>query len=240
MNSVSNYWESKQRIMVILAHPDDPEFFCGGTLACWVHSGHEIIYCLLTQGDKGANDISINIDDLKIIRQKEQKAAAAIIGVNTIIFLNNEDGFIERNNNSICDVVRLIRKYRPEIVITCDPTNYFPRDNYFNHPDHRVAGEIVVNAIFPACGNPFYFPELLKEGNTPYTPREVWLSLTLQPNTIIDVTEYWSQKLTALHEHRSQIGDQKEFDQRMLKRRTIDSTDDSPRFEEKFRRFIFS
>jgi LmbE family N-acetylglucosaminyl deacetylase len=108
-----------------------------------------------------------------------------------------------------------------------------------NHPDHRAAGQAVLDAVFPAAGNELFFPEHLKEGLLPHMPREVWVSLTNQPNVTIDITETWPLKLKALHEHKSQIGDPVKFDERMRRRHTEDSTDENPRYEEKFRRIVY-
>ena len=112
-------------------------------------------------------------------------------------------------------------------------------DASINHPDHRAAGQIVIESYFPAAGNPCYFPELIAEGYEPHSVKEVWFSLTHQPNTIIDVTDTWPIKLQALHQHASQIGDIPQFDERMLTRRTADSSPERPRYEEKFRRIIY-
>jgi LmbE family N-acetylglucosaminyl deacetylase len=236
---IIDQWPSRQRILVILAHPDDPEFFCGATLAFWAKNGHDIQYCLLTKGEKGSNDISEHPENLKSIRVLEQRDAAAIIGVTNIEFLDNEDGFLESNNSTRREIVKVIRRQKPDIVLTSDPTNLFHRDNYINHPDHLAAGRIVHEAIFPASGNPFYYPELIAEGLEPHMPKEIWFSLPSQPNVVFDITDYWRIKLSALCKHRSQIGNIDKFNERMLNRRTQDSTDDDPRFEEKFYRIVF-
>jgi LmbE family N-acetylglucosaminyl deacetylase len=236
----SENWSQPQNILVILAHPDDPEFFCGAALARWVSLGHRVSYCLLTNGNKGASDRSIDPAQLTILRQAEQKAAASILGVQDIRFLDYEDGYLTADLSTRKTVTRIIRQERPDILVTCDPTNLFPRENMINHPDHRAAGQVVLDAVFPAAGNPFYFPDLITEEHLePHSVKEVWLSVTAQPNTTLDATNLWPIKIRALHEHRSQIGEVKLFDERMLSRRTPDSTPEAPRFEEKFRRIIF-
>lgn len=232
-------WPSPQKILVILAHPDDPEFFCGATLARWARAGHEIHYVLLTCGDKGG-DLNVTPTDLCQSRQLEQENAARVLGVRSVRFLNLEDGYLVPSLDLRRTIVRLIRQEKPDILVTCDPTNLYPSSGYgLNHPDHRAAGQVVLDAVFPAAGNPHYFPELLAEGLEPHTPREVWVSLTAQPNVMLDVTDTWDIKIQALKEHRSQIGDPAEFEKRMRARHTEDSTDEAPRYEERFRLIKF-
>lgn len=228
-------WAEPQKILVILAHPDDPEFFCGATLARWARAGHTIHYCLLTCGDKGGG-MDVTPAELCADRRQEQRRAADVIGAGAIRFLDHEDGYLIPTLDLRREVVRVLRQERPDVLVTCDPTNLFPSSGYgLNHPDHRAAGQIVLDAVFPAAGNPHYFPELLKEGLQPHTPREVWLALTSQPNVVLDVTDMWEIKLRALKEHKSQIGDPAAFEARLRARHTEDSTDESPRYEERFR-----
>ena len=235
-------WKSPQNILVILAHPDDPEFFCGGTIAKWIIEGHNVRYCLLTKGEKGVNEKFMLNDSnaIKRLRIEEQTKAAAILGIANIFFYNNPDGYLQPNLLVRRQVVQAIRRIKPDIVVSCDPTNYYIRDTYINHPDHRAAGQVVVDSVFPAAQNQSFFPDLLiDEGLQPHDVKEVWLSLPTSANVVVDVTLTWEIKIKALHEHRSQIGNLEAFDKRMLSRHTADSTDESPRFEETFRRIIF-
>jgi LmbE family N-acetylglucosaminyl deacetylase len=233
-------WNDSQKILVILAHPDDPEFFCGATLARWASQGHAITYYLLTRGDKGTNDRNQDPEELASLREREERAAANVLGVKEVHFLTYPDGFLGDQPDARREVTRIIRREKPDILLTSDPTNYFPNEASLNHPDHRAAGQIVIEAYFPAAGNPKFFPELLAEGLEPHSVKEVWFSLTAQPNIVFDVTEFWQRKIEALHHHKSQIGDPQKFDERMRTRRTPDSGEDNPRFEEKFRRIIYS
>jgi len=231
-------WPENQQILVILAHPDDPEFFCGATLARWARAGHRITFVLLTCGDKGRNDHNKDIpgDALCTMRHDEERAAASIIGADAVHFLDWPDGYLIPNLDIRRDVVRQIRRFKPDVLVTCDPETLFPRGSYrLNHPDHRYAGQIVLDAVFPAAGNDLYFPELLDEGLEPHQPEEVWVSLTNEPNVIIDVTDTWETKINALKEHRSQIGNPEEFDKRIRSWHTEDSSEDNPRYEERFR-----
>jgi LmbE family N-acetylglucosaminyl deacetylase len=231
----SDRWGKPQRILVILAHPDDPEFFCGATLARWAIAGHEIHYFLLTNGNKGGG-LEVTPEELSAIRQAEQKKAAAIIGVKSVRFLNLEDGYLVPSLELRKEIVRAIRREKPDILVTCDPTMLYNWMGRVNHPDHRAAGQVVLDAVFPAAGNIHFFPDLLvNEGLQPHTPREVWVSLPNTPTISLDITETWGIKLKALEEHKSQIGDQLAFEKRMRSRHTENSTDEAPRFAEKFR-----
>ncbi len=236
MPSNPGTWPEKQQILVILAHPDDPEFFCGATLAQWAQEGHEITYFLLTCGDKGRNDHNRHIpgEQLCAIRHIEERAAADILGVKEVHFLDREDGYLVPDLALRRDVVRIIRRFKPQILVTCDPQNLFAPYG-INHPDHRAAGQVVLDAVFPAAGNELYFPELLEEGLTPHMPREIWCSLTQQPNTSLDVTVWWDTKIRALKEHKSQIGDPAKLEERIRSRHTEDTSLENPRYEEKFR-----
>jgi LmbE family N-acetylglucosaminyl deacetylase len=233
-------WKSSQRILVILAHPDDPEFFCGATLARWINAGHEVHYCILTRGDKGTDDRSMTPQKLAEIRAIEQKRAALKLGIKSVCFLNNQDGYLIPDLNLRRDVTRIIRKIRPDVVLTCDPTNLFHQENRINHPDHRAAGQVALDAVFPAANNFLFFEELLtQEHLEPVTIREVWISLPSQANLVLDVTDFWEQKIQALLEHKTQIGEPDQLIQRMRSRHTSDSTPEFPRYEEKFRRIVF-
>ncbi len=230
-------WQTPQNILVILAHPDDPEFFCGATLARWARAGHTITYHLLTCGDKGFNDTSpadMTTEALCALRHEEQRAAARIIGAQAVHFLDRADGYLVPDLDLRREVVRIIRRFRPDVLVTCDPQNLFATYG-INHPDHRAAGQVVLDAVFPAAGNREYFPELLREGYLPHMPREVWCSLTNQPNLVLDVTDTWPIKIEALLQHKSQIGDVEKFKARMRARHTEDSRDENPRYEERFR-----
>jgi len=230
-------WDTSQKILVILAHPDDPEFFCGATISRWSKAGHEVSYCLLTCGDKGTNDRNLSKGVLCGIRYQEQRSAAAKLGVKDVIFLGYPDGYLVPTLELRKEVTRVIRKVRPTILVTCDPTNLYFSGNRINHPDHRAAGQVVLDAVFPASQNHLYFEDLLiEEGLEPHAIREVWITLPTESNVVLNVTSDWESKIEALYEHKSQIGDAAKLAQRMRERRTSDSTPEEPRYEERFRR----
>jgi LmbE family N-acetylglucosaminyl deacetylase len=237
-SSVEN-WKDSKRILVVLAHPDDPEFFLGATIAKWVAEGHTVTYCLFTLGERGTSDLEITPEEVGRLRQVEQDSACKVLGVKQTRFLGYDDGFLVPDIETRKQVVRVIREERPDILVSCDPTNYFPRPDYINHPDHRAAGQIVFDAIFPAAGSRLFFPELVEEGVAPHMPEELWLSLTADSNVEMDVTAWWPLKIRALLQHESQIGDQEKFIQRMKSKFTPQSTVEAPQYVEHFKRVIF-
>ncbi len=234
-------WDSPQPILVILAHPDDPEFFCGGTIARWVLAGHQVSYCLLTCGDKGTSDRALTPDALCAQRQGEQMAAAAVLGVHQVRFLDHPDGYLVPDLELRKEITRVIRQEQPNVLVTCDPTNLYVRETYLNHPDHRAAGQATLDAVFPAARDHLNFIELWRDENLePHVVREVWISLPQEANVSLDVTEHWQLKLRALFEHKSQIGDPAQLKERLLKRHTPDSSPENPRFEEQFKRLVLA
>ena len=232
-------WKEAKRILVILAHPDDPEFFCGATLIRWAKAGHEIRYCLITKGQRGSQDIQLSIEEIAKIRIIEQQNAANYIGVKSVEFLGEMDGELSPSLELRKDIVKLIRKYAPQIIVTSDPQNYVTVDNRLNHPDHRAAGEIVLGAAFPAAGNgQIYKTKENTSMGIPVSPEEIWISATNQPNLIVDVSQYYEEKLEAISKHASQIGEKEAFITRMKSRTFIDPKTNAPIFIERFKRVI--
>ncbi len=239
-NQAIDAWEQRRKILVILAHPDDPEFFCGASIARWTQAGHEVVYWLLTCGDKGTSDRSLASQDLCCLRQVEQRAAASRLGVHQVHFLGYPDGYLIPDLNLRKEVTRIIRIEQPDILVTCDPTTLYMGENRLNHPDHRACGQVVLDAVFPAARDHLNFIELWRDEHLePHKVREVWISLSLQPNLTLDVTEHWETKIQALWEHKSQIGDPAALAERIRGRLAAGSTPESPRYEETFRRIIF-
>jgi LmbE family N-acetylglucosaminyl deacetylase len=196
--------------MVIVAHPDDAEFFCGGTVACWSAGGAEVTYLILTNGNKGSDDPEMTPEKLAEIRQREQQAAAAVLGVKNVIFFDEPDGELVSTLELRRRVVAEIRRYRPNVVIGPDPSRFFFADSYINHADHRAAGQVTIDAVFPAARNRMYHPELLDEGLEPHTVVEVYLGGTEHPNRQVDITAVIEQKQNALRCHASQFQEPEE------------------------------
>jgi LmbE family N-acetylglucosaminyl deacetylase len=226
------------RVLVVLAHPDDPEFYCGGTVARWISEGREVVYCLLTRGDKGDDQAGTDPEALAQKRMAEQRAAAKVLGVDEVIFLDHPDGYLTPDLTLRRDVVRIIRQVRPEIIVTCDPTNFFPSNRYINHSDHRAAGQATLDAVFPAAGSGLYFPELLREeGLAPHKVEQVYVAGAQHPNTVVNVTKFFDHKVAALKEHASQIPNIKVLEKNLRERMLdTDSPPDSPRYIERFMR----
>lgn len=196
----------KMRILVVAAHPDDIEFGAAGSIAKWVQQGAEVTYCLITNGAAGSNEALRDLQKLINEREEEQRAAAAIVGVKDVRFLNYQDGVLEPTLQLRRDLTRVIRDVRPYRVVCQDPTTFFVVPDYINHPDHRAAGEATIYAVFPSAETRPIFPELLDEGLEPHHVTELYLDLTTKPNTFIDITETMELKLQSLLCHKSQLG----------------------------------
>jgi LmbE family N-acetylglucosaminyl deacetylase len=191
--------------MVITAHPDDSEFTAAGTVARWVKEGLQVVYVICTDGSRGSNDPQMRPEKMAPIRHAEQLEAARILGVQEVVFLDYEDGTLQPTLELRRDLTRLIRRYKPDIVICPDPTRRFHRNVYVNHPDHRAAGEAALYAIFPSAVTRFVFPELLEQGLEPHRVQEIYLSGSPEPDTCVDITETIELKIAALKAHRSQV-----------------------------------
>ncbi|MFN8470733.1 MAG: PIG-L deacetylase family protein [Anaerolineae bacterium] len=225
-----------ERALVIVAHPDDPEFSAGGTVAKWTDEGIEVTYIIVTDGSKGTDDTTITKDELVATRVKEQQAAANVLGVRNVVFLGHTDGEIVPDLALRRELVKVIRQYRPDIVVTGDPQTLITSFNTINHPDHRAVGLATLDAIFPAARNHNYFPESLGDGLEPVYVKQVYLSGTLAPDTWVDVTNTFERKIASLREHKSQIKDMDGLAQRMRERmRTPESTEEAPSYREGFR-----
>jgi LmbE family N-acetylglucosaminyl deacetylase len=227
----------KQRAMVILAHPDDPEFFCGGTVGRWVQEGWEVIYVLATRGERGSDDPQTDPQELARRREAEQRAAAAILGVREVVFLDYPDGSVVVSLELRRDLARQIRLWRPDVVITCDPARH--AEYYISHPDHRAVAEAALDAVFPDARNPLQFPELLAEGLQPHRVREVYIAGTMAPDTEVDVSASFELKLAALRQHRSQISDFEALEERLRQRHRVED-ENGARYVERFRRIELS
>jgi LmbE family N-acetylglucosaminyl deacetylase len=196
-----------KKVAVVMAHPDDAEFICAGTVARWADEGHEVVYVLLTSGDKGSDDPEMTSDRLVETREAEQLAAARILGVKDVIFMKLPDAELEPNLELRRALVRIIRTLKPDVVVCQDPTVRWVDTQYINHPDHRAAGEATLAAIFPAARDRLTFPELLGEGLEPHRVREIYLAGAQSPDVAIDITAQMDRKLDSLRAHASQLGD---------------------------------
>lgn len=197
-----------RRVLVIAAHQDDIEFGCAGSVALWKDAGAEVVYCVITDGSAGSNDPALQGQELIETREREQRAAAAELGVTDVRFLGYPDGTLQPTLALRRDLTRIIRDVRPDRVVAQDPSNIFPRNTYINHPDHRAAGEAAIYAAFPSAGTRPIFPELLDEGYEPHNVVDVFLNLTNQADTAVDITPVMERKLASLLHHESQLGEE--------------------------------
>jgi len=191
--------------MVIIAHPDDAEFTCAGTVARWTKEGSKVVYVICTDGSRGSNDPAMPPERMAPLRRTEQLEAAHILGVSEVLFLDHEDGTLEATLQLRLELTRLIRRFKPDIVITGDPTRFFHRNVYINHPDHRAAAEAAIYAIFPSAVTRFIFRELLEEGLEPHKVSEVLVTGSPEPDTWVDISDTVELKIAALRAHRSQV-----------------------------------
>ena len=189
------------QVMVVTPHPDDAEYGVAGTVVRWVSQGKEIVYVVCTNGDKGTSDASVKPEELAKTREGEQIAAANLLGVREVIFLRHPDQGLEDTPEFRKEIVRLIRMYRPETVVTADPYR-----RYIWHRDHRMTGQVTLDAIFPYARDIFSYPDLTKEGLDPHKVKEVLLWGTEDVNYRSDITETFDVKLSALQCHKSQVG----------------------------------
>lgn len=194
--------------MAIVAHPDDIEFSCAGTLALWARAGTRISYVLCTSGDVGIALPDMSRDLAIEIRESEQREAADIVGATEVIFLREPDGMLQPTLDLRRKLVREIRRFRPEVVICGDPTLVWVGENYINHPDHRASAQASLDAVFPASGQPNLFEELAQEGIIAFKPRKVFVSMRKDENSdnlLIDIDDTIDDKIRALHAHKSQF-----------------------------------
>ena len=205
---------SEIRVMVVTPHPDDAEIGAGGTIASWVRQGREVIYVVCTNGDKGTSDPDITSERLSQIRQQEQMEAAKILGVSEVIFLGYTDGGLEDTPAFRGELVRLIRKHRPDVVMTTDPYR-----RYLWHRDHRITGIVTLDAIFPYARDRLSYPEQIAEGLEPHRVKEVYLWGSEEPDTFIDISETFSLKLAALSCHATQVGQHAQILKRRIEER---------------------
>jgi LmbE family N-acetylglucosaminyl deacetylase len=204
-----------ERILVVTAHPDDVDFGAAGTVATWIRAGIDVSYAIITNGDAGGFDPAIDRAEIPGIRQAEQRAAGAAVGVTDIHFLNYRDGELTVTHELRRDISRVIRQVRPQRMLIQSPDRNWERIQA-SHPDHLAAGEAAMCAIYPDARNPFAHTSLLlDEGLEEWTVPEVWIMASPQPNHYVDVTDVMEVKLAAIHAHASQLPDPEGVDVRV-------------------------
>lgn len=201
--------------LVISPHPDDAEYAVAGSVARWIREGKQVVYIICTNGDKGTSDRHIKPEELAMTREKEQIAAAEILGVQKVVFLRYPDQSLENTPEFRKELVRQIRTFRPKTVITSDPYR-----RYIWHRDHRITGRAALDAVFPCARDHLAFPDLLEQGLEPHKVEEVLCWAAEDINCRLDITDTFDLKLAALRAHDSQVGShpQREFEQHLRKR----------------------
>lgn len=192
-----------KRVLVINAHPDDSDFGASGTIAAWVKQGIEVSYVMCTNGDQGGEESQYTKEEMPAVRQREQRAAGAVIGVSDITFLNYVDGHLEPTLQLRKDLVREIRRVKPDRMVCQSPERNWERIGA-SHPDHLAAGEAAIQAVYPDARNPYAFTDLLADGFEPWKVREVWMSGFPTPDHWVDITDTFDLKIKVLREHASQ------------------------------------
>ncbi len=216
--------------MVIVAHPDDAEFLCAGTVAKWCDQGWSVYYVLATSGDKGTHDPSLTTQELAALREQEQREACRVLGAKEVTFLGLPDGFLQPDAELRGQVVRLLRRYRPDVVITWD--GFRPG---FNHSDHRAVGIAVRDAVYPAVRDHLYYPEHGHDGLEAHQVNELLLAGSEDPDYQVDISAYMEKKLEALLCHRSQLGGRSREELRRMWEERVRSSRDG-RLVESFKR----
>lgn len=233
-------WPQEQRrVLLVAAHPDDPEFSSGGTVARWVRAGIDVVFVVATSGDKGTPDRDMTNERLSNLREDEQRAAAARLGVNTVEFLRFGDGELTPSLELRGAVTRMIRKYRPYAVMTHDPTVLFHGNEFVNHPDHRAIGQATVDAIYPTARDPLQFPQHIREeGLEPHKVKEIYLWGAEQPTVVIDISDTIEDKIAALKLHVTQVGEAVELADRIKTRSAAIGEPYGIKYAEAFRRVV--
>ena len=193
-----------ERILVVTAHPDDLDFGAGGTIAQWTAKGIQVSYCICTNGDQGGVDPTISREEMKQIRRGEQTDAGKVLGVTDIHFLDYRDGWLAPTIELRKDIVRVIRKVRPQRMLIQSPERNWNRLGA-SHPDHLAAGEAAIQAIYPDSGNRFAFEDLLQDEHLePWSIKEAWVMMSEGNDHHVDITDTFALKMQALAAHASQ------------------------------------
>jgi LmbE family N-acetylglucosaminyl deacetylase len=203
MDSMASDGAHYQRAMVVVAHPDDAEWGCAGTVAKWCAEGWEVVYVLCTDGSKGSEDPEMTSGRLVEIRKQEQLNAGKVLGLKDIVFLGYEDSMLEPTLELRRDIAREIRRHRPDVLICMNPVRSVDGEGYLGHPDHFASGEAALSAVF------LTFTELLREGLEPHKVKEVWMMFHGDTaDKFVDVSAYMDTAVDALKQHQTQVSEE--------------------------------
>lgn len=232
--------KNTKTFLAFSAHPDDVDFTCSASIFELTSKGNSVMYAVITGGQKGTHKVKQTEKEMVAMRKREQRAAAGILGVKEVVFLDETDGTLENTSALREKIARVIRKVKPDIVISGDPANQsFDSFGRF-HRDHRVAAEAVFDAIYPGVGSDAFFPELLKEGLLPHQLEEVWFFNPVKPNLFFDISKTFKKKMEALGAHESQIPDMKDVEKRLRDRAKEMGKEGNLALAEAFRRLAFT
>ena len=225
------------RAMVVVAHADDAEWGCSGTVARWCAEGWDVAYVICTDGSKGSDDPAVTSDDLATIREDEQREAARVLGLSQVFFLGFPDAYLESTLQLRKDISRAIRIHRPDVLVCMNPVRNLDGGGYIDHPDHFASGDAAMGAVYPAGRDRLTFPELLnEEGLEPHKVREVWVMGRTEPDHVVDVTDHIETAVAALQAHRSQV-DPESADRYLKEWRRRDGKRIGVEYAEVFKRF---
>ena len=199
--------EQYRRGMVVVAHADDAEYGCSGTVAKWCAEGCEMVYVVCTDGSKGSSDPNMTGDRLVKIRREEQRNAGKVLGLREVVFLGYEDSMLEPSLALRRDIAREIRRHKPDVLLCPSPIRQLNGYGWMDHPDHFATGEAAMSAVFPTARDRLTFPELLEEGLDPHKVKEVWVMWPGEADMYVDVTDYVEVAVQALAQHKTQVGD---------------------------------
>jgi LmbE family N-acetylglucosaminyl deacetylase len=199
--------------MLVVAHPDDAEFSSAGTIAKLAKEGKKVILIQVTSGDMGTADLEVSPEDLARRREGEESEAAKILGIDKVVFLRVTDGTVVADLDTREKVVRMIRTFKPDVILTHDP--FRP---YALHPDHRAVGMATTDAVYPTARDPHYFPAHSRAGLEPHKTAEIWYFGAEEPDLFIDITDTFDTKIAALRAHESQVGKAEGLEDRLRER----------------------
>ncbi|MGH7391589.1 MAG: PIG-L deacetylase family protein [Candidatus Rokuibacteriota bacterium] len=231
-----------RRILVATAHPDDADIMAGGTVARWLDEGHEVHYAIFTRGDKGHDDPGMTPERVAALREAEQRAAAAILGVSRLTFLDFADGELAWAGPSLAEAAtRLVRQERPDLVVTHD--GYGGAPGYWEpqlHPDHRAVGLAVVEACYFRAPGPLYYPAHVAAGLAPHRVREILLIMSDHVDHVVDIAATFERKVRAVRAHTSQFGKHPDVEGFLRRLATRAGRADHPLLVEGFKRLTLS
>jgi len=230
--------ETPQRVLVITPHPDDADFWCSGTIAKWIGDGATVRYVLCTDGGKGTTDPNISSAELSMIREQEQADAAESLGVQELVLLHHPDGFLEDDDEFRKELVRQIRQVQPDVVLCPEPY----RKNLAWHRDHRITGQVTLDAVFPCARDHLHFVELWRdEGLEPHKTGTILFWGTEQADTIIDISDSMDAKFKAVSAHQSQMDGRtaKEIEEFIKERAQVSEGGSGKEYVEAFRKITF-